>query len=136
MQAFKHSRLTENKDMYSVATFVLLGLSLVMFLFFTCSDFIEQTLKALYDHDSLVVDWFHEHANLIKVTRTISRIIVGYLCQNLAFLVNTERWLVILQQGNKRAFKTTIYIFILNACILTSLSLAESDYFEWLMALV
>jgi len=136
MQACKHSRLTENKDMYSVATFVLLGLSLIMFLFFTCSDFIEQTLKALYDHDSLVVDWFQEHASLITVCRTISRIIVGYLCQNLAFLVNTERWLVILQQGNKRAFKTTIYIFILNACILTSLSLAESDYFEWLMALV
>ena len=136
MQAFKHSRLTENKDMYSVATFVLLGLSLIMFLFFTCSDFIEQTLKALYDHDSIVVDWFQEHAFLIGVCRTISRIMVGYLCQNLAFLVNTERWLVILQQGNKRAFITTIYMFILNAFCLTSLSLIEWSYFNWLIAML
>lgn len=136
MQAFKHSRLTENKDMYSVATFVLLGLSLVMFLFFTSMSFIEETLKALYDHDSIVVDWFQEHASVITVCRTISRIMVGYLCQNLAFLVNTERWVVILQQGNKRAFIRTIYLFILSAFCLTGLSLAEWSYFDLLMALV
>ena len=97
VQAYKHFRHIQNKDMYSVATFVLLALSLIMFFFSRVSDFIEQTLKAVYYNDSMVATWFQEHAILIRVCRAISRILVGYLCQNLAFLVNTERWLVILQ---------------------------------------
>ena len=96
IQAYKHFRLTQHKDMYSVATFVFLALSLMMLLLTRVSDFIEQTLIALNDHDSLVADWFKEHATLISVSRVISRFLIGYLCQNLAFIVNTERWLVIL----------------------------------------
>ena len=51
MQAYKHFRLTKNKDMYSVATFLFLALSLMMLLLSRVSDFIEQTLVALYDID-------------------------------------------------------------------------------------
>jgi uncharacterized membrane protein len=58
MQAYKHFRLTQHKDMYSVATFLFLALSLMMLLLSRVSDFIEQTLIALNDHDSLVADWF------------------------------------------------------------------------------
>lgn len=108
MQAYKHFRHIQNKDMYSVATFVLLALSLIMFFFNRVSDLVEQTLIAVYDHDSSVADWFQEHATLIRVFRAIFRILIGYLCQNLAFLVNIERWLVILLQGNKRAFIASI----------------------------
>jgi len=115
--------------MYSVATFVLLALSLIMFFFSRVSDFTEQTLIAVYDHDSLVAAWFQDHATLIRVCRAFCRILVGYLCQNLAFLVNTERWLVILQQGNKRAFIASIFILVLNALILSTLWLAKWKYF-------
>ena len=97
-------------------------------------DFIEQTLIALYDHDSLVVDWFKEHATLIRVSRIITRFLIGHLCQNIALIVNTERWLVILYQGNKRAFKISICIFILNAVFLSAISLAKWSYFNLLMA--
>ena len=135
MQAFKHYRHIQNKDMYSVATFVLLAISLTMFFFSRISDFTEQTLIAVFDHDSMVAAWFQEHDTLIRVCRAFCRILVGYLCQNLAFLVNIERWLVILQQGQKRAFIATIFILILNALILSTLWLAEWKYFEWLMAL-
>ena len=134
-EAYKHSRLTQNKDMYSIATFVLLALSIIMFFLNSFSDFAEQALKALYEQDSLEVSWFEDHATLIRIIRTIFRILVGYLCQNLAFLVNIERWLVILQQGNKRAFKVSIYYFILNAVFLSALSLAKWRYFDWLMVL-
>ena len=96
MQAYKHFRLTQHKDMYSVATFLFLAISLMMLLLSRISDFIEQTLIALYDHDSLVVDWFKEHATLIRVSRIITRFLIGHLCQNIALIVNTERWLVIL----------------------------------------
>jgi len=40
-EAYKHSRLTQNKDIYSVATFVLLGLSMIMFFLNSSSDFTE-----------------------------------------------------------------------------------------------
>ena len=135
-EAYKHSRLTQNKDMYSIATFVLLALSIIMFFLNSSSDFAEQTLRALYDQDTSVVKWFEYHDTLITVIHTIFRILVGYLCQNLAFLVNIERWLVILQQGNNRAFKASIYFFILNALLLSILSLAKWRYFDWLMVLV
>ena len=121
--------------MYSIATFVLLALSIMMFFLNSFSEFSEQTLRALYDQDTLVVIWFEDHATLIRVLRSIFRIFIGYLCQNLAFLVNIERWLVILQQGNKRAFKTTIYVLILNALFLSSLSMAKCRYFDLLMVL-
>ncbi len=134
-QVFKLFRHIKNKDKYSVATFVLLALSLIMFFISRVIDFTEQTLKAIYDNDSLVSDWFKQHDTLMRVSRAISRLLVGYLCQNLAFLVNTERWLVILNQGNKRAFKASICIFILNAIFLSSLWLAKWRYFEWIIVL-
>jgi hypothetical protein len=133
MEAYKHSRLTQNKDMYSIATFVLLALSIIIFFLNSFSEFTEQTLRALYEQDTLMVNWFEDHATLIRVIRSIFRILIGYLCQNLAFLVNIERWLVILQQGNRRVFKATIYVLILNALFLSTLSMAKWRYFDWLM---
>jgi hypothetical protein len=134
-EAYKHSRLTKNKDMYSIATFVLLSLSIIMFFLNSFSEFAEQTLRALYDQDTLMVSLFEIHATLIRIIRTVFRILIGYLCQNLAFLVNIERWQVILQEGNKRAFKASIYALILNALFLSTLSMAKWRYFDWLMVL-
>ena len=82
-----------------------------------------------------MVDWFKQHATLMRVSRAISRLLGGYLCQNLAFLVNTERWLVILKQGNTTAFKGTICVYLLNALLLSALWLARWRYFEWLIVL-
>jgi hypothetical protein len=134
-QVIKHFKYIQNKDKYSLATFVLLILSLVMFFISRVIDFTEQTLKAIYDDDSIVTDWFKQHDTLMRVSRAISRLLVGYLCQNLAFLVNIERWLVILKQGNKMVFKTSICLFILNAIFLSALWLAKWRYFEWLIVL-
>jgi hypothetical protein len=40
IQAYKHFRLTQNKDMYSVATFLFLAFSLMMLLFSRLSYYI------------------------------------------------------------------------------------------------
>ena len=79
-QVIKHFKHIQNKDKYSLATFVLLILSLVMFFISRVIDFTEQTLKAVYDDDSMVTDWFKQHDILIRVSRAISRLLVGYLC--------------------------------------------------------
>jgi membrane protein DedA with SNARE-associated domain len=51
-QVFKHFKNIQKKDKYSLATFVLLVLSLIMFFTSRVIDFTEQTLKALNDDDS------------------------------------------------------------------------------------
>jgi len=50
-QAYKHSKMQKMKDLYTITTFLLLGISLIALFIGRTSDFMEQTLEALYPED-------------------------------------------------------------------------------------
>jgi hypothetical protein len=60
------------------------------------------TLQATHPGDQEIKLFFN--SDLIIVIRVVFRITIGYLTQNLAFLVNIYRWLVILQKDRKGLF--------------------------------
>ena len=104
-QAWNHFRYQGDKrDPYTIFTFFFLGLSLVFFFLNRLSQLIENLIVAIYQDDPVATlsirTWLDNHETVIRTCRALFRAGFGYLFQNLAFLVNIQRWTVILSGGS------------------------------------
>jgi hypothetical protein len=103
-QAYTHSRYQgEKQDLYTFATFLFLGLSLITFFVNRLSQLLQESILAIFEKDQLDKDqinqWLTDNKMTLTVIRAIMRIGMGYLFQNLAFLINIWRWVIILSGG-------------------------------------
>lgn len=104
-QAWNHFRYQGDKrDPYTIITFLFLGLSLVFFFLNRISHLIESMILVMNQDDPQatlsIKAWLTEHDTAIRISRALLRAGFGYLFQNLAFLVNIQRWIIILSGGS------------------------------------
>lgn len=86
----------ESRDLYSVLTFLFLGLS-TSFLFVFWLIFILS--KEIPIHDPSYAQWFLEHKADNQLLQDLLRIVLSYLFENLGLLYNMQRWHTLLQES-------------------------------------
>lgn len=91
----------EKRDNYTFCTFLFLGLSVTCLFIYKAADLIETMIVTIYrdDVESLnrIEIWLVEHDAALTLFKSIVRTGFGYLFQNLALLVNIQRWKNILK---------------------------------------
>jgi hypothetical protein len=105
VMAYRHFRVQKDqRDMYTFYSFVFLALSLILFFGNRMSRLLEDSIIAFYQDDpdmsGQIKSWIKNNDTLIRVVRGILRPGLGYLFQSVAFLINIERWSVILAGGS------------------------------------
>ena len=100
-QACKHAKKSkENQDIYTYTTFVLLSISSICLflgrLIFMVGSFIMITTG---DYQK-VIDYYCSFSLTLNIGEALIRPGLGYVCQNLAFLINIRRWSVLLNGCN------------------------------------
>ena len=83
----------DQKDPYTILTFFFLSLSMFGLMMNGISIILETFWNAWISNSD---DDFNDNSIIIRLFRGIMRPGMGYLFQNLAFLVNIERWNIIL----------------------------------------
>ena len=90
--------------MYTFYSFVFLALSLILFFLTRMTQLVEDTVVALHKDDpemsAQIKLWIQDNDTLIRLFRGIFRPGLGYLSQSVSFLINIERWSVILAGGS------------------------------------
>lgn len=99
-----HRVKAAQRDRYTSATFLLLGISLSCFFLNRASQLVENFLHSVFqedpDTDRQITDWFNRYEFEIRLIRAFMRAGFGYLLQTLAFLVNIQRWSILLSGGS------------------------------------
>jgi hypothetical protein len=93
----KYARLQgDRKDKYTINTFIFLGISTSVFLL---HGVFVVTLKVLrvVDTEGDIVAWEVKNKDALIDIGAFMNIGVGYLCQNLAYLFNIQRWKLLVQ---------------------------------------
>lgn len=104
-QVVRHARYQGDKrDLYTVLTFLFLGLSLMCFFVFRVCKILESTLKLFDNNDDVVRQWFLDNATFFTVLKGVLMPGLAYFLQSLAFFVNIQRWKVVLGGGQTLSF--------------------------------
>jgi hypothetical protein len=97
LQAFRYARLKPSgveRDSFTLATFVLMILSSVMFLiggvFFVTS----RLMKRLYGPEN---EWSQIYGTIMALMSAVMNMGVAFLTQNVAYLCNIYRWQILLE---------------------------------------
>ena len=96
-QSIRYSRLAKDqRDNFTVLTFSLLALSLLSLFITRAFTVAEQHLSGFDSVDR----WFDRNREVIRIIQGLLRPTLAYLFQNLAMLINLERWYTILRRSD------------------------------------
>lgn len=92
-----------DKDRYTIVTLTCLSISTVSFVVYQVVSITQVIISALSLDGSPVDVWYKEHDTLLRIVKALSRPLIGYFLQSTAFIVNLQRWRVILQGVARKA---------------------------------
>jgi hypothetical protein len=98
-QSIKYSTLPRSqRDSYTVATLILLSLSLLCFFAYRLLTTIEEALTS-YAFKAAAFDWYTRNGQTMAAVEAILRPLLSYLLQNLALIFNLFRWQALLEES-------------------------------------
>lgn len=103
-----NSKKLEERDLYTSVTFLLLGISFSSLLVYKVIDEIDDIAYLFSGDKDHLCEIYNENKGLYDILTSILRICMGYLFQNLAFLWNLQRWLLIVSQESEREFREQV----------------------------
>lgn len=93
-QAFRYARLGVERDSFTLATFLLMILSTVMFLISGLFIVTSTLMSRLYGPDN---EWSQRYETIMGMMSAVMSMGMAFLTQNVAYLCNIYRWQILLE---------------------------------------